>query len=191
MSRYHDELWELVPVDRGPAPPHLLEFVRELEPADRALDLGGGDGRLGAELGATELTVADVSSVALDRARARLPVAQLVALEPDAPLPLPDSHFDLVLCAHVLEHVRDVQLFLSEAGRVLRPRGRLAVATPAHGRLAGLDVLLRGFERRFDPLSPRLRFISRRSLTRLLAAMGFEVVEVSRRGGDLLAVARR
>ena len=191
MSRYHDELWELVPVDRGPAPRHVLEFVRGLEPADRALDLGGGDGRLGAELGVKELTVADVSSTALDRARARLPVAQLAALEPDAPLPFPDSQFDLVLCAHVLEHVRDVQLLLSEVRRVLRPRGRLAVATPAHGRLTGLELLVRGFERRFDPLSPQLRFLTRRSLRRLLDSMGFDVVAISRRGGDLLAVARR
>ena len=112
-------------------------------------------------------------------------------LEADAPLPLPDSHFDLVLCAHVIEHVHDVQLFLSEARRVLEPRGTLALTTPAHGRLTGLDVLMRGFERRFDPLSPQLRFLTRRSLTRLLDAMGFEVVSLSRRGGDLLAVARR
>ena len=191
MSRYHDELWALVPGDRGPAPRHLLDFVRGLPPARRALDLGGGDGRLGAELAADELTVADVSAAALERARGRLPGAHLVQLEPDAPLPFPDSHFDLVLCANVLEHVHDVQLFLSEVRRVLEPRGTLAVTTPAHGRLTGLDVLARGFERRFDPLSPQLRFLTRRSLARLLDAMGFEVVSLSRRAGAVLAVARR
>ena len=52
-------------------------------------------------------------------------------LEPDAPLPLGDSVFDLVLCAETIEHVRDVQLLLSEARRVLRPGGALAVTTPA------------------------------------------------------------
>ena len=191
MSRYHDELWALVPGDRGPAPRHLLDFVRGLPPARRALDLGGGDGRLGAELAADELTVADVSAAALERARGRLPGAHLVQLKPDAPLPFPDSHFDLVLCANVLEHVHDVQLFLSEVRRVLEPRGTLAVTTPAHGRLTGLDVLARGFERRFDPLSPQLRFLTRRSLARLLDAMGFEVVSLSRRAGAVLAVARR
>jgi hypothetical protein len=36
------------------------------------------------------------------------------------------------------------------------------------GRLTGLDVLVRGFERPFDPLSPHLRFFTRRSLARLL-----------------------
>jgi ubiquinone/menaquinone biosynthesis C-methylase UbiE len=104
---------------------------------------------------------------------------------------LPDNEYELVLCADTIEHVRDVQLLLSEVRRVLRPGGRLALTTPAHGRLTGLDVLVRGFERRFDPLSPHLRFLTRRSLARLLETMGLQPVSVSRRGGDLLAVARR
>ena len=130
------------------------------------LDLGAGDGRLSAELAATELTLADVSEVALARAAARLPEAATVALEPDAPLPLDDSAFDLVLCAETLEHVRDVQLLLSEARRVLVPGGTLAVTTPAHGRRTGLAVAALGFERAFDPLSPHLRFFTARSLAR-------------------------
>src|SRR3954451_4494722 len=91
-SRYDDELWELVPDDPGPPPEHLLRFVRALGRAERALDLGCGDGRLTAELDAAELTAADVSAVALERARRRLPGdARVVELDPDAPLPLPDS----------------------------------------------------------------------------------------------------
>jgi ubiquinone/menaquinone biosynthesis C-methylase UbiE len=165
--------------------------VRELGRADRALDLGAGDGRLGAELDAGEVVLADVSEVALARARARVPGALRVHVEPDEPLPLPDSDFDLVLCADVLEHVRDVQLFLSEARRVLRPGGRLGVVTPAHGRLTGLGILVRGFERGFDPLSPHLRFFTARSLRRVLDELGFEVESVRRVRGDLLALARR
>ncbi len=86
-SRYDDELWELVPEDPGPPPAHLLAFVRALGPAGAALDLGCGDGRLSAEIEARELTGADVSAVALERARRRLPHARLVEIEPDAPLP--------------------------------------------------------------------------------------------------------
>ena len=68
-SRYDDELWELVPDEPGPPPEHLRAFVGSLGPAERALDLGCGDGRLTAELDAGELTAADVSAVALERAR--------------------------------------------------------------------------------------------------------------------------
>ena len=139
-----------------------------------------------------ELVVADVSRVALERAGRRLGErAATVELEPDAPLPLGDGEFDLVLLADVIEHVRDVQLLLSEARRVLRPGGRLAVSTPAHGRLTALRLLVRGFETGFDPLSPHLRFLTARSLRRLLDALGFDVESLARRRGDLVAVARR
>jgi SAM-dependent methyltransferase len=190
-SRYDDEVWELVPEDPGPPPAHLREFVRSLGHVERALDLGCGDGRLTGELDAADLTAADVSAEALRRAATRLRDARLVELEPDAPLPLGDSSFDLVLCAETIEHVRDVQLLLSEVRRVLVPGGRLALTTPSHGRRTGLEILALGFERRFDPLSPHVRFLTARSLRRLLGELGFEVEWLRRRRGSLLAVARR
>jgi SAM-dependent methyltransferase len=155
--------------------------VRSLGHAERVLDLGCGDGRLSAELDAGELTAADVSPTALERARRRLPAARIAELEPDAPLPFDDGAFDLVLCAETLEHVRDVQLLLSEVRRVLRPRGVLALTTPAN-----LPV-----GRWPDPLSPHLRFFTRRSLRRLLSELGFEVESLRRRSGTLLARAAR
>ena len=180
-SRYDDELWELVPEDPGPPPEHLREFVRSLDRAERALDLGCGDGRLTAELEPAALTAADVSSVALERARRRLPDARIAGLEPDAPLPFGDGEFDLVLCAETIEHVRDLQLLLSEARRVLRPGGTLAITTPA------TPALMRPPE----PLSPHLRFLTRGSLRALLGELGFEVASLDRRAGSLLARATR
>ena len=176
-SRYDDELWELVPEEPGPPPEHLRAFVRSLGRAARVLDLGCGDGRLTAELDAAELTAADVSTVALERSRRRLPEARFAELEPDAPLPFDDGAFDLVLCAETIEHVRDVQLLLSEARRVLRPGGTLALTTPAARMLV----------RPPDPLSPHLRMFTRRSLRRLLDELGFDVSSLERRAGTLLA----
>jgi SAM-dependent methyltransferase len=180
-SRYDDELWELVPEEPGPPPEPLRRFVRSLGRVDRALDLGCGDGRLTAELDAAELTAADVSPVALARAARRLPDAHIVELEPDAELPFDDGSFDLVLCAETIEHVRDVQLLLSEIRRVLRPGGTLALSTPANLPLGPLP----------DPLSPHLRFLSRHSLRRLLDQLGFEVASLRRRSGTLFALATR
>jgi len=190
-SRYDDEIWELVSEPAGAPPAHLARFVGELDPVDDALDVGCGDGCLTVLIPARRVTGADVSPRALERARGRLPEAELVELEPDSPLPLGDSRFDLVLCAETVEHVRDTQLLLSEIRRVLRPGGTLAITTPAHGRATALGLLARGFDHLFDPLSPHLRFFTRRSLVRLLGELGFEVRRVERAGGSLLALAVR
>jgi ubiquinone/menaquinone biosynthesis C-methylase UbiE len=168
-----------------------VRFVSQLPEAEHALDLGCGDGRLTLFLRAGAVTAADTSSLALRRASARLPGAEIAVVEPDERLPFVDGEFELVLCAETIEHVRDVQLFLSEVRRVLRPGGGLAITTPAHNRLTALGLLLRGFESGFEPLSPHLRFFTRRSLTRLLDAMGFEVDSIRRRGGTLLVRATR
>jgi SAM-dependent methyltransferase len=170
--------------DHAHPPPALLaDFVGALPFVDDALDLGCGDGRLTSVLRAGSITGADVSGIALERFAARLPQASAVRVEPDAPLPFPDTAFDLVLCVETIEHVRDVQLFLSEVRRVLRPDGTLALTTPAHLVAVPLRAL--------DPLSPHIRFFSRRSLRRLLDAMGFDVVSLRRRRGTLLARASR
>jgi SAM-dependent methyltransferase len=179
-SRYDDELWELVPA-RHAGPPHLSAWVESLEPARNALDLGCGDGAVSSAVRADKLTLADVSAVALERARARVPGAEAVALERDAPLPFADGSFDLVVCTETLEHVRDLQLLLSEVRRVLAPGGRLAITTPAHRSLIAAP----------DPLSPHLRFLTKRTLRALLDQMGFEVRELRRRRGGLFAVASR
>jgi SAM-dependent methyltransferase len=43
---------------------------------------------------------------------------------------LPHDSFDLILCSHVLEHVPDDRLAMSELHRVLRPGGTALVLTP-------------------------------------------------------------
>jgi ubiquinone/menaquinone biosynthesis C-methylase UbiE len=191
VSGYDDEIWRMVPEDPGPPAEHLVRFVRGLGPVESALDIGAGDGGLSAELRASRLTLVDTSGVALERARRRLPEARAVPVESDAPLPLEDTSFDLVLAAETLEHVRDVQLMLSEARRVLRPGGTLALTTPAHGRVTGLAILLKGLETIFDPLSPHLRFFTARSLRSLLTDLGFEVASLRRESGTLLTTATR
>ena len=185
MARYDDELWELVPEDPGPPPAYMVEFVKALAPAERALDLGVGDGRLARHLRTAKLTGVDVSQVALERARRRLPDAELVLVEPDEPLPFADNVFDLVTSIETLEHIRDVQLALSEIRRVLRPGGRLAITTPASARWR---VLLRGLE---HPFSPHLRSFTRRSLRSTLEGMGFQIFELSSRHSTLFALAVR
>jgi ubiquinone/menaquinone biosynthesis C-methylase UbiE len=190
-SEYYDELWETVPEYGGWPPYHKIEWVKGLEPANRALDLGCGDGRLTLELQASELTAADVSLVALNRARGRLTDATLVLLEPDRPLPFDDASFDLVLCADTIEHVRDLRSLLSELKRVLTPLGTLAISTPAHDRYTALELLWGGWEKRFDPLSPPLHHFTTDSLRRVLSLAGMRPRTVATGDGTIFAVVDR
>jgi SAM-dependent methyltransferase len=54
-----------------------------------------------------------------------------VTIAEDGALPLDSGSMDVVLSVQVLEHVRDLDLYLGEARRVLRPEGVLILST--HG----------------------------------------------------------
>jgi SAM-dependent methyltransferase len=54
-----------------------------------------------------------------------------LTLRPDGTVPAPDRTFDALLSTQVLEHVGEPDRYLSEALRVLRPRGRMLLST--HG----------------------------------------------------------
>jgi len=65
---------------------------------------------------------------------------ELVHLDVRKPFPLPDASFDFVYSEHMLEHLTyaEGQRCLRECFRVLRPGGRIRIATPSLERLASL-----------------------------------------------------
>jgi SAM-dependent methyltransferase len=98
-----------------------------------ALDAGAGTGRH-----ALALSRRGIPVVALDQSPEMLAVVERAANEDalpvetvvaslDAPLPLPDGRFDLVVCALVLTHVPGLSRTIGEFARVLRPGGHLLV----------------------------------------------------------------
>ncbi len=118
----------------------------------KALDLGCGTGRHALWLAAAgaAVTAVDFSEGMLAEAR-RKPGAEAVRFlthDLHEPLPLADGQFDLVVSGLVLEHLRELGGFFSEAYRVLRPGGR-AVVSAMHPAM-----FLRGAWARFtDPQS--------------------------------------
>lgn len=98
----------------------------------RVLDMGCGTGRHAlwcAEQGAT-VTAIDFSQGMLDQAKQK-PHAEKVTWQTHdlhEPLPFEDAAFDAVVSGLVLEHIRDLDLFFSEAARVLKPQGSLVVS---------------------------------------------------------------
>src|ERR1700684_3148904 len=193
---YHESLWEGVPEGLAPSDARLREafllsrVASESELADRrlrALDLGCGEGHFAAALAreGVEVVAVDVAEEPLRRARGRHPGLDLRLVAPEAPLPLDGSSFDIGWAGETIEHVADVQRWLSEVRRVLRSGGVLLLSTPDHGPLWRLRLGLsrRAFEAHFDPRADHLRFYTRRVLVALLADFGFEDVAVAAAGG--------
>lgn len=115
---------------------HLLDKLAP-QPGERILDVGCGPGvtltevalRVGAR---TKVTGIDVSEPMLQGARKRAASLGLQNVEVQTgdaeKLPFPDGSFDAVLCVQVLEYCKDPSRVLTEATRVLRPRGRVLFA---------------------------------------------------------------
>jgi 2-polyprenyl-3-methyl-5-hydroxy-6-metoxy-1,4-benzoquinol methylase len=89
------------------------------------LDIGSGNGDI-SEFFAPENRVRSVDVVDQRRSQG---AAEFTLVDSEM-LPFPDSSFDVVLSHHVVEHVNDQLLHLSEVHRVLRPTGVAYLATP-------------------------------------------------------------
>ena len=132
-------------------------------------DVGAGAGGVTAMLGwdVEQIVVFEAGEALVHHARHGngMPAVRAAV----APLPLADGVADVVCLLDVIEHLPDPAEALAEAGRVLRPDGRLVINVPAHAWLwSSADVHL-GHHRRYD----------RRLLRRHLAGAGFEPVLLS------------
>ncbi len=84
-------------------------------------------------------------------------------------IPLPDAELDSILCTEVLEHVPDPPKVWREFARVLRPGGKVLLATPMYWP---------GHEEPYD-FYRHTAF----GLRRMAEEAGFEVVKLLPRGG--------
>lgn len=144
----------------------------------RVLDCGAGDGAFAAALaGATpcQVDAVDVSPEMLRHAalRYRQSGVEAVCHVADARnLPFADNGFDIVLAAHILEHMPEPGLALSEVFRVLKPGGVL-ITSLTRASLTG----------RLIQLKWRTHCLSRREGEQLHREAGFEAVQSWRRVG--------
>lgn len=155
----------------------VLNWFAGMEPA-KVLDLGCSDGALGQRVRSFGHHVTGVDSEHIDGVEARLDEFVQADLESGIPSSVAGG-YDIVLCADVLEHVRDPLKLLSEAAEQLAPGGSVVASVPnfAHWypRLRTFLGLF-DYDRRGILDNTHIRFFTRRSFERLIADAGLVVV---------------
>ncbi|RKZ78692.1 MAG: hypothetical protein DRR19_26020 [Candidatus Parabeggiatoa sp. nov. 1] len=90
----------------------------------RLLDIGTGNGEI------SHFLSKEFDVISVDIEDHRNSTEGYMFLITTESLPFPDEYFDVVVSNHVIEHVSDQQLHLSEIARVLKPNGVVYLATP-------------------------------------------------------------
>lgn len=133
----------------------------EWQPDFEVLECGTGVGRFWDNRHAPRsiaLTLTDLSPGMVKRAVARAGgngFVQTGGRECDVQdLPFDHNSFDVTIANHMLYHVPDPDLALSELARVLRPDGHLIAATNGHGHMAEMnDAIAEVFGQRSEDLN--------------------------------------
>jgi 2-polyprenyl-3-methyl-5-hydroxy-6-metoxy-1,4-benzoquinol methylase len=159
----------------------IVEILRQLE-ARTILDLGCGNGALSHYLQGKgfEVVGCDVDQKGVELASSGTSGAAFKQVGVyDAPGVLGMSGFDAVVSTEVVEHLYRPAALPRFASAVLKPGGHLIVTTPYHGYLKNLLICLVGkWDYHHTPLwdGGHIKFWSRRTLSTLLEANGFEVI---------------
>ncbi|MGQ8876872.1 methyltransferase domain-containing protein [Delftia sp. NA_296.1] len=149
------------------------------------LDLGCGSGALGAFLAEHKQCVCDGVTLSQEEARHAAPFYRHVHVadleDCDLDRLFGDTRYDYIVCADVLEHLRQPERILAACRKRLTSEGRLLISVPNAGYSGLVAELLHGeFRYREEGLLDRthLRFFTRRSLSRFLAEQGWQVDDI-------------
>jgi len=113
----------------------VINMMRMFFRHGKFLDIGCGLGRYFGYIRDCEIHGVDFSEKVCQKAREDNPSATVLCHDITAGLPYTDNTFDYILCAEVLEHMKDPQALVNEIYRVLKPDGIVIIATPFENRI--------------------------------------------------------
>jgi len=146
----------------------------------RLLDLGCGNGEMGALLAARGFEVTGVER--MGGTDARFPsCVRLIEADLDRGLPPVAGTFDYIICADILEHLKDPGALIRGITGLLSPGGSLVASLPNSGNIYfRLKILMGQFPQDDKGLFDRthLRFYMWDGWRDLLERSGFKVVAV-------------
>ena len=158
----------------------VLGRLDHLEPG-AVIDLGCGTGQLTARLAAAfpgaRVVGADLSSGMLTEAADRLGSSAAGLVRADAArLPVRPGSVDVITCVESFHWYPDQGAAAREGAALLRPGGRVVMASIATVSSVGAQLLRRGSERR----GPTIRALAPSDLRHLLTGAGLQVVHQRR-----------
>jgi ubiquinone/menaquinone biosynthesis C-methylase UbiE len=144
LEKFYDNYWRQKSEDHDVA---RIELVTgQIKRGERVLEIGGHIG-LGAKMlmeKGADVTLTDISGVALDKAKKRgIKNVCKVNLDLDS-LPFTDGSFDVVIANSSIEHIFYPHKMISESARVLKPQGRFIMLAPNIGHIRFRFWLLQG-----------------------------------------------
>ncbi|MGE8318174.1 MAG: methyltransferase domain-containing protein [Comamonas sp.] len=154
----------------------LSVLAGKIPPGARVLDLGCGPGVLGRHLRDSKGCTVDGVTFSAEEAALATPHYRDVAVADLERLNLAEAfalrQYDCIVCADVLEHLRQPERLLADCRDLLAPGGQILVSIPNAAYCGLLMELMQGELRyREEGLldATHLRFFTRQSLLRLLA----------------------
>ena len=166
--------------------PEVLALVPES--ARHVLDVGCGAGKLGESIKQrqpAEVVGIELNVQAAEKARTRLDEVCIANVEDDE-VHFPDLRFDCIVCADVLEHLREPAPVLAKLRRWLAHDGVLVASLPNVRHHSVVSSLLEGnwtYESAGLLDNDHVRFFTRREIEKLLYRQGFEILTLQAKPG--------
>lgn len=159
------------------------------ETATRILEIGCGGGRLGETIKqrqAARVTGIEYDPIAAQRAEQRLDEVHIGDIERND-ITFTENSFDCIVCADVLEHLRDPLTVLKRVREWMTPDSVLVTSLPNVRNHTVIQSLLAGnwtYESAGLLDADHVRFFTRREIEKLLFRAGFTIDEMQMVGGE-------